>query len=121
MLQAIADCTLQMGRIDETVAPATRALSLAEQVTDRQSAVFGLAHLACVAAERGDIARAGRLWGAIENEEQLKPIGAWESERDEYAGHVFAHAGPELDEALEQGRRLSLQEAVELALNRSES
>jgi predicted ATPase len=117
MLQAIADCTLQMGRIEETAAPATRALSLAAQVTDRQSAVFGLAHLACVAAERGDITRAGRLWGAIESEEQRKPIGAWESERDEYTGHVFAHAGPELDESLEEGRRLSLDEAVELALN----
>jgi hypothetical protein len=86
-------------------------------VTDRQSTIWALALLACAAAEREDIPRAGRLWGAIESEERRKPIGAWEAERDQYAGHVFAHVGRELDEALEEGRRLSLEEAVELGLS----
>ena len=70
-----------------------------------------------MAAARGQAERAGTLWGAVEGEAKRGRIGQWENERDEYAGHVFAVAGPEFERARADGRAMSLDEAVEYALS----
>jgi hypothetical protein len=43
-------------------------------------------------------------------------ISANEGEREEYAAHLAPVAGPEFERARTEGRALSLDEAVELAL-----
>ena len=116
MLGAIAECALDLGRIAEAADSARESLALATAMGDRQGTVYGLALLAWAIAEKGDRARAGRLWGAVEAEEERGPIGQWEHEREKYAARVLAHGGPELERGLEEGRRLSLDAAVAEAL-----
>lgn len=86
-------------------------------MTDRTGTVWGLALHARIAVARGDVERAGRLWGAVEAEEARAPLSGWSRYRDEYASPVLARAGPELDRGRAQGRSLSLDEAVEYALS----
>src|SRR5207247_185382 len=112
MLSNLAPLALDAGRADEAAARARRILDLTRQTEDRHATVRALAYLARVAAERGDPAGAGRLWGAIEAEEARGRIGAWEHERETLAEPVFACAGPELERGLAAGRRLSLDETV---------
>jgi tetratricopeptide (TPR) repeat protein len=121
MLGNLAEVALEQGRLDEAEARAREMLSLAEGVADKQHAVYGLAYIAWVAAERGDPTRAGRFWGAIEAEETRGPIGAWTGERDLYASHVLATEGPELERGLEECRQLSLDQAIEEALGENDA
>jgi hypothetical protein len=90
---------------------------------DRRHIVQGLGFLARLAIGRGDRERAGRLWGAMEAEEQRGPVGqrprmaVWDEERAEYAAIVLADPGNDLEQAREDGRRLALADAVTLALS----
>jgi hypothetical protein len=90
-----------------------RSAGAKTRVGERQCVVYSLALLARTAAEGGDPARAGRFWGALEREEERGPVGQWEAEREQYAVAVLARAGPEFERGLEEGRRLSLDAAVD--------
>ena len=114
-----ADCEFELGRIDESERKDHRALELARQIDDRQALIFTLAHIARNAAVRGDAGRAGRLWGALEAEAERAPVGQWEAEREKYAEGVLAVDGPEFERACEEGRRLSFEAAVSVALEGS--
>lgn len=116
MLGEIAETSLELGRVDDAEPPARQALAFAADMGDRQHTLYFLALLTWIAAEGGDLARAGRLWGAIEAEEEKGPVGHWEAERAQYAARVYAHDGPELDLALAEGRLLSFEAAIALAL-----
>jgi predicted ATPase/class 3 adenylate cyclase len=109
----LVELALDAGRTDEARARALRVLELAERTDDRQETVFALAYLARIAAERGDSARAGRLWGAIEAEEARGRIGRWEDARDELAGAILGGPGPEFERGRLEGQAMSLDEAVE--------
>jgi predicted ATPase len=95
---------------------AREALELARQISDRVMAVYLLAILARLDAEAGRVERAGLLWGAIEAEETRGPVPQWETERDDYAGPVLAHAGRAFDVGREAGRGLPFDEAIARAL-----
>jgi tetratricopeptide (TPR) repeat protein len=116
MQLGIAECALDLGRVGAAVSPARESLALAREIGDRQGIVFALALVAWAAADDGDLARAGRLWGAIEAEEGRARVGQWENEREKYAARVLSEGGAELERGLEEGRRLSLEAAVEGAL-----
>jgi predicted ATPase len=116
MLQGLSECYLQLGRLDEGEAAGRKQLLLSRKIGERQSSVYGLVFLAWAASQRKDAARAGLLWGAVEAEEKRAPIGQWELERDLYAGRVLVADGPEFRRAREEGRRLSLERAVEEVL-----
>ncbi|HLM36227.1 MAG TPA: tetratricopeptide repeat protein [Gaiellaceae bacterium] len=107
-----ADCEFELGRIEESERRDRRALELGQQIDDRQSLIYTLAHMARNAAFRGDADRAGRLWGALEAEAERAPVGQWEAEREKYAGGVSAVDGPEFERACEEGRRLSFEAAI---------
>lgn len=98
-------------------------LALARDMDDRRHAVQALGLLATLATGRGDAERAGRLWGAAEAQERLGPPGqrprmaVWEQERERFAAVVLAKPTPELERALEGGRTLTLEEAVEYAVS----
>jgi predicted ATPase len=96
---------------------ACEGLAEAHRIGERQLRLFALAVLARAAAETGRLERAGLLWGAVETEEAQGPVGQWESERSDYAGAVLAAADDEFEHAREDGRRLSLEDVVELALS----
>jgi predicted ATPase len=116
MLAALAEAALERGRFDEAAARAREQLSLSSQVIDRQNAVYALAYLARVAAEEGDLHRAGVVWGSIEVEESRAPVGGWEWERDTYESPVLAHAGAKFDQGRREGRRMAFNQAIEFAL-----
>ncbi len=67
--------------------------------------------------------RAGRLWGALETVEQAGALGQrprlrpWAEDRERFAAVVFAEAGPDLEGGRRTGRRLTLDQAVEEALD----
>jgi hypothetical protein len=74
-----------------------------------------------VAAARGEAERAGRLWGAIEDEVALAPLGGWRRHRDTCEARMRELAGPEFEQSRAEGRALTLDEAAALALARPSS
>lgn len=115
MLNGLADAALELGRFDEGADRASEGLALAFEIDDRRHTVFALAQLAWASAAGGDALHAGRLWGAIEAEERRGPVGQWDAEREHYAARAHVDS-PEFELGLEEGRRLSLEAAVEEAM-----
>jgi predicted ATPase/class 3 adenylate cyclase len=95
---------------------AADSLRLSRDTGGRQRLVPALAQLAWAAAQRRDIERAGRLWGAVEAEERRGRLGAWEAVRGRYESGLASVAGADFERARETGRSLSLEEAVAWAL-----
>jgi predicted ATPase len=116
-LSLAGDYSLRLGRPDDALPRLRESLVIARTLHDRQWLAYGLTLLAWVAAAKGQAERAGTLWGAVEGEAERGRIGQWENERDEYAGYVFAAAGPEFERSRAEGRTMSLDEAVEYALS----
>jgi predicted ATPase len=116
-LDELAGCALELGRPDEAEEYARRAISVARQIEDRRLLVYALGRLAGVAAARGDGARAGRFWGAVEAEEGRGTFGIWAGERESLARPLELVQGPTFDHGRNQGRLLSLEESVDAALS----
>jgi len=112
----LAAISLKAGRLDEAEAHAREALALADGLRYRAGRVFALGVLACAAAERGHLERAGRLWGAIEDEDAGAPHGGWRRQRPAFEERLLRFTGPELERGLAEGRELTLDEAVAIAL-----
>jgi predicted ATPase len=112
----VADLSHELGRPEVAEERGREGLRLSVGLADRYFVVTALALLAGFAASRGDAARAGRLWGAIEAEEARGPLGQWEANRQTHETSVLVAAGPELEAARAAGRTLALDAAVEYAL-----
>ena len=115
MLDELAAYTLELGRIEESERWALEALTLAQGIGTRQGLVYGLGRLAAVAAFRGNMWRAGRLWGAIEAEESRSPVGAWGIEREGILASILTRADDAFEQGRAEGRSLRLDEAVQYA------
>jgi predicted ATPase len=115
-LAELACLSLNAGMIDEGERHARASLAIAEQLRDRPGRIFGVGILARVAAERGDSKRAGTLWAVVEDEQVAAPLGGWLRHREEAAAGVAEAAGPEFDRGYAEGRELTLDDAVSLAL-----
>ena len=115
---AEAACTLlTIGEIDQGEAHARESLVIAERLGYRSGRIFGVGILARVAAERSQDERAGRLWGAIQNEEAGAPLGGWRRHRQECESRIRELVGSEFERGCEEGRSGSLDDAVALALS----
>jgi predicted ATPase len=119
MLAELAALSLREGRCDDAERYARESLAVADDLRDRSGRVFGVGLLACVAAELGQSERAGRLWGAIEDERAFAPLGGWHRHRDERHVRIRELATPAFDAAVAGGRELELDDAVEYALGQS--
>ncbi len=115
-LRSAARVLEELHRPAEAQQRAQQALRLADDLSNRQGVVTGLALLARFAIATGDVDRAGSLWGAVLAEEARGPLGFWASSRDQFAA-VLDQSGERLEAARSAGRRLSLAEAVEVALS----
>ena len=115
-LAELASLSLNAGLVDEGEAHARDALVIADRLRDRPGRVFGVGLLARVAAERGLPERAGLLWGAIEDDDVMAPLGGWRRHRQTCEARVLELAGPEFERGRAEGRALTLDDAVELAL-----
>jgi hypothetical protein len=116
MLRRLADRALDHGDVIEASSLVEESLRLSHELGDRISVVFALARLARFAAEGGQEQRAGRLWGAVEAEEESGALGAWYGQRERFAPAILAHAGPNFERGRAEGRILSLEAAVREAL-----
>jgi predicted ATPase/class 3 adenylate cyclase len=115
-LAELACLSVRAGLLDEGESHARHSLAVAVQLRDRASRVFGVGILALVAAERGHLERAGRLWGAIEDADAGAPLGGWRRHREEFEDRIRELAGPEFDRGVAEGHALTLDDAVALAL-----
>jgi predicted ATPase/class 3 adenylate cyclase len=116
VLLRLGDWSLELGRSADAARFLREAAAVSHRAGSRMYRVFALALLARVAAEAGDIERAGLLWAAVELEEQAGPIGQWEDKRDSHATALLTHAGGAFDRGLARGRRMTLDEIVAAAL-----
>ena len=122
LLSGLAAYNLELGRTDEAEKHARSELVVARDMGDRRHAVQALGLLAVIAVGRGQLERAGHLWGALEAVERDGPFGQrprmapWDEDRQKFADLVFAHRPPELERGVEAGRIMTLDEAIEEAL-----
>ena len=117
MILELAALSLEADKIDDADETARAGLELARQLHDYGGRVLGVGLLACVAGVRGDPDRAGRLWGAIEDDHVRAPLGGWPRHRAGCEARLVASCGGAvLDAAAAAGRHLSLDDAVALAL-----
>jgi ATP/maltotriose-dependent transcriptional regulator MalT len=92
------------------------SLRLAESIGWRRATWPCLGGLAGVAAARGDLDRAGRLWGAMMQSLDENGTTLFGPNRRRYEPIFADRAEPEYLRALEQGHRLSLEQAIAEAL-----
>jgi predicted ATPase/class 3 adenylate cyclase len=118
MLGELAALSLGQGHNDQAERHARESLTIAERIGDRSGRVFGVGLLATVAAEKGESERAGRLWGAIEDETAHAPLGGWARHREDCAARIRQLSDPEFERGLAAGRELELDQAVSEALVR---
>ena len=113
-LNSAATFERECGRLDAAEGHAFRSLELSLGLGDRQHVLFAAAELAIIAAARGDAARAGRLWGAVESEVASGPVGQWEKFREELESLVLRADGFPFSQARAEGSLLSIAEAAGL-------
>ena len=112
-LANLAEVSRELGRLAQAEGYARRALALGLQLGERRICLFAAAELAAEAAITGDASRAGRIWGAVEaEEEEAGPGGMWRQHRGEYATIVLSVAGKEFERARAHGRLLTLANAA---------
>jgi predicted ATPase/class 3 adenylate cyclase len=116
MLAELSALSLRAGQLDDAELHARESLAIAAEQRDYSGRVFGVGLLAWVEAERRRLDRAGRLWGAIEGQRTFAPLGGWQRHCDAFEARIVTLATPEFERAVEEGRELELDEAVELAL-----
>jgi predicted ATPase len=104
---------LGVGKLDDAATSVREALSLSHPMHDRAGIVYELRLLAEIEAACGDARLAALLYGAVEAERERVPVAQW-------AAHNWAHEPVEPShlpaEDVAEGRLLSLDDAVALAL-----
>ncbi|MDP8931507.1 MAG: adenylate/guanylate cyclase domain-containing protein [Actinomycetota bacterium] len=115
-LAELACLSLNAGQVEEAEPLARESLVVADEMRDRAGRVFGVGLLARLAAERGYLERAGRLWAAIQDEDAVAPLGGWRRHRQTCEARIREGAGPEFERGYAEGRAMTLDDAVSLAL-----
>ena len=111
-LVSVAERSFLLDRFPDAATYAQQAFELSCAIGDHTTATYALAILALVARERGDDERAGRLWGAIEAEEQWRFLGGWHADREQYASRILTPRTAEFERGLAAGRQLSFEDAT---------
>ena len=111
-LVSVAERSFLLDRFQDAATYAQQAFELSCAIGDRTTATYALATLALVARERGDDERAGRLWGAIEAEEERAFLGAWQADREEYARRILTPRTADFERGLSEGRQLDFDDAA---------
>jgi predicted ATPase/class 3 adenylate cyclase len=104
---------LRSGDLDEAEREGLVALEMEREQENRLWALYTLAGLAQVALARGDLERAGLLWGAAEVEGERVP--RWADERARRIGILIEEDRESVIGARERGRALDLWDAAAIA------
>src|SRR5438874_5924450 len=106
---------LRRGDLDEAEREGLVALEMEREQENRLWALYTIAGLAQVALARGDLERAGTLWGAAEAEGGRLP--RWPNERARRGGALLDTDDPAFAAAYERGRLLDVWDAAAIALD----
>jgi predicted ATPase/class 3 adenylate cyclase len=120
LLTELLELGLELGRLDEAEAAGRDAVRLAGRIDDRLALLWTLAGLSVVAFRRGDLERAGAIWGSVETELELEPPPMEEGIR-ELAAPLAEVADDAFVSAVREGRLLGLESAVALALGEDQT
>jgi predicted ATPase/class 3 adenylate cyclase len=112
--QALLTLALERGDLDEAEREGLTALQMQRAQENRRWALYTIAGLAQVPLARGDLERAGLLWGAAEKEGES--FVRWPEERASRGGPLVDESRPEFLAAVEEGRKLDLWEAADRIL-----
>ncbi len=105
---------LRSGDLDGAEREGHAALRLECEQENRLWTVYTLAGLAQTALARGDLGRAGLLWGAVDAEAARLP--SWVGERARRGGGLVHEKHLDFDAAVARGRGLDLWDAAAIAL-----
>ena len=117
-LANLAELDLIAGRTEQAAVRARNTLTLSRAQGSRGPTSWGLMYMARVAAGRGDRLTAGMLWGAVEAE-KARGNPALTGDDPDYAvlvAPLLEIDDPEFERGRVEGRKLELDEAVDLAL-----
>ena len=122
-LEALAETALHEGKTNEAEALFREALPIARELGNREGVAICLSGFAAIAARRQEWARAARLAGAEEVtqaqvEERRDPFRVAAGERFYLAALRDREADEEISAALADGRRMTVEAAIEYALAR---
>ncbi|HEU0304830.1 MAG TPA: adenylate/guanylate cyclase domain-containing protein [Gaiellaceae bacterium] len=115
MLTNIGVVSIELGRIDDARESVRQALAISRGMHDRRGTVYQLRLLAEMAARTDGERLAGTLAGAAEAENERIPVGRYIHEWREPAS-LDDQTGPDFAAGREEGRELSLDDAVAVAL-----
>jgi predicted ATPase len=115
-LLATAEWFVAAREPDEAVDDFHAGLDSLASVRDQVNLPIAIATGAALAAQRGDAAHAGTLWGALEAVAEREPKPTTEQAITEYQPFVEPVRGEGFEQGRAHGRTLSLDEAVEYAL-----
>jgi tetratricopeptide (TPR) repeat protein len=114
---SLGDAQLEQGRFDEAGATYRQSLARAWATRDARDCAYNLAGLAASVAASGDIEAAGRLWSAVRQFEEQRGALINSTSRQRYERRFDAVDSAALENALEHGRSMTFDEAVEYALS----
>ena len=120
VLGFLALLALDRGDVDEAEQLGDEALRLVRRDEGRWGTFGPLTALARAARARGNLRRAGVLWGAVEAENERAPSRAWLRWRAERAGPLLDETDLEFSAAVREGRQLEIWDAVAIALGELE-
>jgi predicted ATPase len=116
-LFAASEWLIREGDLEAAKAELRDGLTALAAVPDLVNLPGALAASAAVAAGQGDAVRAGTLWGAVEMAGERDPRPTTPQTLREYAPFVDPVRGADFERGRTEGRRLSLEEAVQYALS----
>ena len=116
LLHELASMAWEQGDAARATALTRECVSLGHELRNAWTLVYGLGLLAVLAATEGAGARTGRLWGAVEALEESGEAKLDPESRSRYEEVVFTARDEELDAGRVEGRAMSLDQAVEVAL-----
>jgi imidazole glycerol phosphate synthase subunit HisF len=117
-LLGASEALLALGQLGKAGAFFPDGLDALRSVHDLVNLPIALGVGAALAAQLGDAARAGTLWGALEAEIDREPRATSVSAREGYEPYLEPVRSDVFEEARLRGRTLSLEDAVAYALGK---
>ena len=115
-LLGASESLLALGRLETARTFFSEGLEMLRSVRDLVNLPIALAAGAALAAQSGDAAQAGTLWGALEAETDREPRATSVRAEEEYEPYLEPVRGDVFEEARLRGRALSLEDAVAYVL-----
>ena len=113
---SVAETAINLGRYEVADSAAQAALAKAWEHGDRRISLLSLALLARSALGRGDIERAGRLWGAVDAENADGHVLVMNDGLLRLTAPLRAADDPSFADAAREARDAPFEDAVEVAL-----